>query len=160
MLGSMLAIRRRRGIASAVDFPESARQNASVSATVPPTTPVDRNPADYLAAERTFLAWIRTGLALMGFGFVVARFGLFLQEVRLADPSLQARSYGYSIWFGTALIAAGVLVDVFAIWNHLRLVRQLNHGETEFTRPSTGAIALALFLALVGLAMAIYLILV
>ncbi len=33
---------------------------------------------DYLAAERTFLAWIRTGLALMGFGFVVARFGLFL----------------------------------------------------------------------------------
>jgi hypothetical protein len=35
-------------------------------------------PSDYLAAERTFLAWIRTGLALMGFGFVVARFGLFL----------------------------------------------------------------------------------
>ena len=33
--------------------------------------------SDYLAAERTFLAWIRTGLALMGFGFVVARFGLF-----------------------------------------------------------------------------------
>jgi putative membrane protein len=94
----------------------------------------------------------------MGFGFVVARFGLFLQEVRLADSSLQARSYGHSIWFGTALIAAGVLVDVFAAWNHLRLVRQLNHGETEFTRPSTGGIALALFLALVGLAMAIYLI--
>src|SRR5271163_1162831 len=118
------------------------------------------NPADYLAAERTFLAWIRTGLALMGFGFVVARFGLFLQEVRLAAPSLQARSYGLSIWFGTALIAAGVLVDIFATWYHLRLVRQLNHGETEFTRPSTGGIALALFLALVGLAMAIYLILV
>jgi putative membrane protein len=35
--------------------------------------------SDYLAAERTLLAWIRTGLALMGFGFVVARFGLFLQ---------------------------------------------------------------------------------
>ncbi len=38
---------------------------------------------DYLAAERTFLAWIRTGLALMGFGFVVARFGLFLQQLRV-----------------------------------------------------------------------------
>ena len=36
--------------------------------------------SDYLAAERTLLAWIRTGLALMGFGFVVARFGLFLQQ--------------------------------------------------------------------------------
>ena len=41
------------------------------------------SPSDYLAAERTFLAWIRTGLALMGFGFVVARFGLFLRETLL-----------------------------------------------------------------------------
>jgi putative membrane protein len=37
--------------------------------------------SDYLAAERTLLAWISTGLALMGFGFVVARFGLFLQQL-------------------------------------------------------------------------------
>jgi uncharacterized membrane protein YidH (DUF202 family) len=42
-------------------------------------------PSDYLAAERTFLAWIRTGLALMGFGFVVARFGLFLQALQSAS---------------------------------------------------------------------------
>ena len=40
--------------------------------------------SDYLAAERTFLAWIRTGLALMGFGFVVTCFGLFLQELQVA----------------------------------------------------------------------------
>jgi len=39
--------------------------------------------SDYLAAERTLLAWIRTGLALMGFGFVVARFGLFLQQLQV-----------------------------------------------------------------------------
>jgi putative membrane protein len=119
---------------------------------------MDRNVNDYLAAERTFLAWIRTGLALMGFGFVVARFGLFLQQVRIVEPSLQGHSYGQSIWFGTALIATGVLVDIFAIWNHVRLVHQLNHGETEFTRPSSGAIALAAFLALVGVGMAIYLV--
>jgi inner membrane protein YidH len=37
----------------------------------------------YLAAERTFLAWTRTGLALMGFGFVVARFALFLQQLQV-----------------------------------------------------------------------------
>src|SRR5579863_9554873 len=102
--------------------------------------PKDHSATDYLAAERTFLAWIRTGLALMGFGFVVARFGLFLQEIRIVEPSLQSRSYGLSIWFGTALIAAGVLVDVFATWNHVRLIGQLNRGEIEFTRPSTGAI--------------------
>jgi putative membrane protein len=43
--------------------------------------------ADYLAAERTFLAWIRTGLALVGFGFVVARFGLFFRLYDSARPT-------------------------------------------------------------------------
>ncbi len=47
-----------------------------------PTPPVASN-ADYFAAERTLLAWVRTGLAMMGFGFVVARFGLFLRELAL-----------------------------------------------------------------------------
>ena len=39
-----------------------------------------RDRSTYLAEDRTFLAWIRTGIALMGFGFVVARFGLFLRD--------------------------------------------------------------------------------
>ena len=47
--------------------------------TSPTHSPKDLDARDYLAAEQTFLAWIRTGLSLMGFGFVVARFGLFLQ---------------------------------------------------------------------------------
>ena len=70
--------------------------------------------SDYLAAERTLLAWIRTGLALMGFGFVVARFGLFLQELQVAQHILPPRSYGLSLWFGTALIALGVIVNILA----------------------------------------------
>ena len=112
---------------------------------------------DYLAAERTFLAWIRTGLALMGFGFVVARFGLFLQELQIAQR-LPAQSYGLSLWFGTALIAVGVLVNLFAGWRHIRLVRELDRGEAWRSRFSVQAVAIAFFLALVGLAMAIYLI--
>lgn len=113
---------------------------------------------DYLAAERTLLAWIRTGLALMGFGFVVARFGLFLQELQVAQrvPSLQP--YGLSLWFGVALIAMGVAVNLFSAWRHARLIQELNLGEESRYRPSAQAIAVAVILALVGLAMAAYLV--
>jgi uncharacterized protein (DUF302 family)/uncharacterized membrane protein YidH (DUF202 family) len=113
---------------------------------------------DYLAAERTFLAWIRTGLALMGFGFVVARFGLFLQQLRLIDYAPAPSSYGVSSWFGTALITVGVVVNLSSAWRHVRLVRELDHGKPECSRSLTQSVATALFLALVGLAMAIYLI--
>lgn len=68
-------------------------------------------PRDYLAAERTFLAWLRTGLALMGFGFVVARFGLFLQQLAFLDRTRSLPSSGVSLWIGTILIAAGILVS-------------------------------------------------
>jgi uncharacterized protein (DUF302 family)/uncharacterized membrane protein YidH (DUF202 family) len=113
---------------------------------------------DALAAERTFLAWIRTGLALMGFGFVVARFGLFLQQITFVQHVPPAPSYGLSLWFGTALIAVGVLVNLLSASHHVRLMRELNRGGPLPSRPSTQAVLLALFLALVGLAMAIYLV--
>ena len=126
------------------------------------TPPVRAQKADlryYLAAERTFLAWIRTGLALMGFGFVLARFALFLEQMRLLQHTPSVPSYGVSLWFGTALISVGVVVNVFAAWRHARLLRELDRGEEAQSRPSAYAVAIAVFLALVGLAMAIYLVL-
>jgi uncharacterized protein (DUF302 family)/uncharacterized membrane protein YidH (DUF202 family) len=123
----------------------------------PTETKLKADLRDYLAAERTFLAWVRTGLALMGFGFVVARFGLFLQQLRLIDHAPSASSYGVSLWFGTALIAVGVVVNITSARRHVRLVRELDRGEPACSRSLTQAVATALFLALVGLAMAIYL---
>jgi uncharacterized protein (DUF302 family)/uncharacterized membrane protein YidH (DUF202 family) len=121
-------------------------------------TPPKPTLSDSLAAERTFLAWIRTGLALMGFGFVVARFGLFLQQLQFLEHTPETSSYGFSLWFGTALIAAGVVVYVSSALQHFRMIRELNQGEVLPARPSIQGIIVALFLALVGLSMAIYLV--
>ena len=112
---------------------------------------------DYLAEERTFLAWIRTGLTLMGFGFVVARFGLFLEAMQITRGGSAAQPHGLSPGIGTAFIAVGVAVNLLSIRRHLRLVGELNRGQFADRRPSQQAVILALFLALVGVAMAIYL---
>ncbi len=114
--------------------------------------------SDHLAAERTFLAWIRTGLALMGFGFVVARFGLFLQELQSIRPTGSAQSYGLSLWFGTALIGTGVVVDVYSSVRYSRLIGHMNSSGSITRNRSVTAVAIALFLAVVGIAMAIYLV--
>jgi uncharacterized protein (DUF302 family)/uncharacterized membrane protein YidH (DUF202 family) len=114
--------------------------------------------ADYLAAERTLLAWIRTGLALMGFGFVLARFALFMGELHLMQNTQALESSGFSLWSGTGLIAAGVMVNVFAGWHHLRMVRDLGRGDRVSPHATIMAVGIAFFLGLIGLAMAIYLI--
>jgi uncharacterized membrane protein YidH (DUF202 family) len=72
------------------------------------------------------------------------------------ELNLASQPYGLSFWFGTALIVAGVLVNVVSTWNHIRLIHALSRGEFS-TRPSRLAIAVALLLAVLGLAMAAYL---
>ena len=124
----------------------------------PAETSLKAGLSDYLAAERTLLAWIRTGLALMGFGFVVARFGLFLQEAQALQQAHATQSYGFSVWFGTALIVVGIVVNLFSGWRHIRLIAEFDRGEISHSRFGTPAVVIAFFLALIGLAMAIFLI--
>lgn len=115
-------------------------------------------PTDYLAAERNFLAWIRTGIALMGFGFVLARFGVFLRMLQVGGAGGQPETFGFSFWVGTLLIVVGVFVNLWSLRNHLRLIADLNSGGSGWKRPSRLAIAVAFSLAAIGAAMAIYLI--
>ena len=105
------------------------------------------------------LAWIRTGLALMGFGFVVARFGLFLREIG-SVTDIPLRSTGFSLWTGTALVLAGVIVNVASTVQYIRIIRDLNEGREITSRPSALGVAMAALLSLVGLGMAVYLLVV
>jgi putative membrane protein len=111
---------------------------------------------DYLAEERTFLAWIRTGLTLMGFGFVVARFGIFLQVMQVSRGATAPESHGFSRWVGTMFVLVGVAVSAFSTWRHLRRVGEMNRGQVGPRNPSYEAVILAVFLALVGIAVALY----
>jgi putative membrane protein len=118
----------------------------------------EKDPRVYFAAERTFLAWIRTGLGLMGVGFAVARFGLFLRELRASETHLIAHSTGLSLWSGVAIVFLGVVVLVSAVAQHLALIRELSTGSWHPGRISRNAVVLAVLLALVGVGMTIYLV--
>ena len=119
--------------------------------------PAELDPRVYLAAERTFLAWIRTGLGLMGVGFAVSRFGLFLREFTATQHPSAILSTTHSVVTGVALVALGVVINILAVINHITLTRQLASGTWQPGKSSRTAIALALLLAVLGIGMAIYL---
>jgi len=120
---------------------------------------LSKDPRVYFAAERTFLAWVRTGIAMMGFGFVVARFGLFLRELQASQSQIEQQSPRLSLWIGVAMVVIGVAVNISAVVRQGRLIEQLKRGEWKIGRQSRLGIAIVVTLTGVGLAMAAYLIL-
>jgi putative membrane protein len=85
------------------------------------------DPRVYFAAERTLLAWIRTSLALMGMGFVVARFALFLRLI--ARQEVGQPQHGPSNMLGVALVILGALGSLIAAVQHARFCRGLSAAE-------------------------------
>jgi putative membrane protein len=118
---------------------------------------INHDPRVYMAAERTFLAWIRTSLALMAFGFVIARFGLFLRELEATNAGAAAVPAAFSLPIGVAFVLIGVITNILASVHHVRSIRELNEGKPTVGRPSTLAIVLALVLAAAGIGIAVYL---
>jgi putative membrane protein len=112
-----------------------------------------------LGLETTLLAWVRTGLALMGFGFVLARFGLFLQEFEKAQQHTSLRSVHTSLIFGVLLIVLGVVVNLLSAWMHRPYLVRFRTGETDLPPTWKLALVLAGLSAIVGVTMAALLLL-
>lgn len=111
---------------------------------------------DHAANERTLLAWIRTGIALMAFGFAIARFGLFLREVAQAGQiRVNVRGLG-SAWFGVALVVLGLFTNAAALGRYLSIRRALERQQSIVPNPLL-AYGLGIGSVLVAVAMAVML---
>ncbi|MFA5110426.1 MAG: DUF202 domain-containing protein [Desulfobaccales bacterium] len=111
---------------------------------------------NHQANERTFLAWIRTSVGIMAFGFVVEKFSFFLKELyhfmgRGSHTSKAATaSYGYASIIGIALVALGTVLALGALVRYRKVQRAI---DTDTYRPS---LMLDIFLTAIVLAMGIF----
>ena len=118
-----------------------------------------KNYTDHAANERTFLAWVRTSIAVTAFGFLVERFDLFLAAMAptsaLSKLAVHRSAFGREA--GLILIAAGVAMIVLSA---VRFARTAKEIDDPAVMPGTGSrldIALAALLALLGVALFFYL---
>ena len=87
------------------------------------------NPSDHLANERTFLAWIRTSVGVMAFGFVVVKFSLFVKQLSLLlGKQLIVQQKGYSAIMGVVLVAVGAFTSVFAYLRYKKTEKQIDQN--------------------------------
>jgi putative membrane protein len=107
--------------------------------------PDDKKATEHLANERTFLAWVRTSIAMMSLGFVVARFGLWLRELAAhLSPQSSVRGLGVSGPVGMAMIAFGGALALLAAWRFRIVNRQIDLGKVSVDRGLVTLVALAM----------------
>jgi len=118
---------------------------------------------DHMANERTFLAWIRTSIGIMAFGFVVEKFALFIQQIAVllgkshsqVLPNTPHSLQGYSSIFGVFLVALGVLICLLAFIKYKKVEKQI---DGDIYQPSMLLnIMLTLSVLLIGVFLVVYL---
>ena len=116
-----------------------------------------RDPRVYFAIERTFLAWTRTALALMTFGFVIARLGIFFRQMQgpggAATAGQGTATPASSLWIGTAIVVLGAVIQGLSLYEYLRLRRRFLSGDGIIGAglPLPQVVGAALLLAGIGL---------
>ena len=121
---------------------------------------MDSDPRVFFAAERTLLAWVRTGLTVMAFGFVVARFGLFLRLLAAQQNQGIAEAQAHnqvSNAVGIALVLIGVACLILGAIQHRSFVATLPAIDVPRSHAAIYPIVLSLLLAALGLVLAVYL---
>jgi len=125
---------------------------------LPAKTSVIENPnraRDHLANERTFLAWVRTSVAIVVFGFAIGRFAIAMRQLT-AFQGHESKATGFSVWMGTTSILAGVVMVVAGLMRYRKTRAQLDEGKFE---PAGFIVDLVTILTvLFGLALAGYLV--
>ena len=111
---------------------------------------------EHLANERTFLAWIRTSIALMGLGFVIVKFALFLKEVAIMLKDLNITiTEGFSAVVGTGMVATGVILAFFAFFQYKKVEIQIN--RQAYKTSSLISVLLTLVIIVGGIFLVIHL---
>lgn len=85
---------------------------------------------DHLANERTFLAWVRTGAAIVVFGFAIGRFSIAMRQLT-ALQGHPVRTAGISVWMGSFTIIAGVAMVLAGLMRYRKTRVQLDAGRFE-----------------------------
>jgi len=115
------------------------------------------NTSDHLANERTFLAWIRTSIGIMAFGFVVVKFSLFVKQISLIlGKENIIHSKGYSGIVGIVLVAVGTVTAVLSYIRYKHSEKQLNEGY--YKHSSLLITVLTTFIFLVSVFLIVYLV--